>query len=480
MKSKYLNTVAFGIFFAVLTSTLNASFQEASEYVDTDGEFVTYIDFEGDGTAVGSALNAIYTEIITNTPEAIPIPLDFNQLFTHLGFGSIRSMAWSSREIEPGLHKNTTVSLMNGKPQGLFAIYGNEAHTFSAAVKAPADARGAITANIDLTVLRDTAITLANQIMGPMGDGILKQQLAQTIPETDISVNDLIEALSGNIDAFWFESYESGLTDPIFKFWVSFEKAGPLLDRLRLLEEALRITFTEEETALKAKLKLPEESFNLFVEAPKASNELIIYTNADWSANSEGPRLTENPEFKALVEPLPDQGLLFYYTGETDVEPFLEALTSFPQAVRYKNACQLAIDLFVGGFLKPSAGAIYLKDSNFVSEQYGSYSTKQTVMTIPAISMIGIGAGIAIPAFGQVRAHAKESIVANNLRQIASAAQQYFLEHGATEIHVDQLKDYLALPLESVAGESYDLTITSKMDTLSVTLEDGTVISVDL
>jgi len=41
---------------------------------------------------------------------------------------------------------------------------------------------------------------------------------------------------------------------------------------------------------------------------------------------------------------------------------------------------------------------------------------------------------MAIPAFNKVRATSQKNVVTNNLRQISSAADQYFLETGFTTV----------------------------------------------
>ncbi|MFA5257410.1 MAG: prepilin-type N-terminal cleavage/methylation domain-containing protein [Opitutales bacterium] len=48
------------------------------------------------------------------------------------------------------------------------------------------------------------------------------------------------------------------------------------------------------------------------------------------------------------------------------------------------------------------------------------------------VVIIGLLAIMAIPAFNRVRATSQENVVVNNLRQIANAADQYFISTGAT------------------------------------------------
>ena len=55
------------------------------------------------------------------------------------------------------------------------------------------------------------------------------------------------------------------------------------------------------------------------------------------------------------------------------------------------------------------------------------------------VVIIGLLAAMAIPAFQKVRTTSQNKAVLNNLRQIASAAQQYMLEYGETSVNVTDL-----------------------------------------
>ena len=55
------------------------------------------------------------------------------------------------------------------------------------------------------------------------------------------------------------------------------------------------------------------------------------------------------------------------------------------------------------------------------------------------VVIIGLLAAMAIPAFQKVRTASQVKAVTNNLRQLSSAAQQYFLENGVTTVTSAQL-----------------------------------------
>jgi type IV pilus assembly protein PilA len=50
------------------------------------------------------------------------------------------------------------------------------------------------------------------------------------------------------------------------------------------------------------------------------------------------------------------------------------------------------------------------------------------------VVMIGLLAAIALPAFQRVRASSQDKAVTGNLRQLSAAAEQYYMEHGATSV----------------------------------------------
>ncbi len=79
------------------------------------------------------------------------------------------------------------------------------------------------------------------------------------------------------------------------------------------------------------------------------------------------------------------------------------------------------------------------------------------------VVIIGLLAAMAIPAFQKVRASSQDKAVLNNLRQLSSAADQYFLEKGVTSVASTDLvgtntTQYIK-QIQTVAGESYTASI---------------------
>lgn len=78
------------------------------------------------------------------------------------------------------------------------------------------------------------------------------------------------------------------------------------------------------------------------------------------------------------------------------------------------------------------------------------------------VVIIGLLAAMAIPAFNRVRANSQDRAVLNNLRQLASGADQYFLEYGVSAVAQSELvgADRYVKTLQTVARETYPSNFT--------------------
>lgn len=73
------------------------------------------------------------------------------------------------------------------------------------------------------------------------------------------------------------------------------------------------------------------------------------------------------------------------------------------------------------------------------------------------VVIIGVLASLAIPQFIKIRIKSQDAAVLNNVRQLASASSQYFLEHGLTVVAQEDLvgsANYVK-NLMPVAAETY-------------------------
>jgi type IV pilus assembly protein PilA len=99
------------------------------------------------------------------------------------------------------------------------------------------------------------------------------------------------------------------------------------------------------------------------------------------------------------------------------------------------------------------------------------------------VVIIGLLAAMAIPAFQKVRATSQEKTIVNNLRQLASGADQYFLENGVvtvTSVDLIGTNSYIKSfnPVAKL-GDSYTATISQGTDISAARPGGGSDITLD-
>jgi type IV pilus assembly protein PilA len=77
------------------------------------------------------------------------------------------------------------------------------------------------------------------------------------------------------------------------------------------------------------------------------------------------------------------------------------------------------------------------------------------------VVIIGLLAAMAVPAFTKVRQSSQDKAIINNIRQIVSAADQYYLEKGVTTVSTTLLvgPTLYIKSIATVANEEYPGTV---------------------
>ena len=116
-------------------------------------------------------------------------------------------------------------------------------------------------------------------------------------------------------------------------------------------------------------------------------------------------------------------------------------------------------------------------DDGVLFRSYMNRSLKQDVAGVAVYNPVSVGllAAMAIPAFQKVRTASQEKAILNNLRQLAAAADQYYLENGVSSATYDDLvgaRKYIKV-INPVAGENYRALRFQQGTTLRVRTADG-------
>ena len=91
------------------------------------------------------------------------------------------------------------------------------------------------------------------------------------------------------------------------------------------------------------------------------------------------------------------------------------------------------------------------------------------------VVIIGLLAAMAIPAFQKVRIASQDKAVLNNVRQLSSASDQYFIANGVSVVSSNQLvgSNNFIKTLNTVANETYPADFTQGV-TITVSNLGGT------
>ncbi len=105
-----------------------------------------------------------------------------------------------------------------------------------------------------------------------------------------------------------------------------------------------------------------------------------------------------------------------------------------------------------------------------MNKQHSAQKGFTLVEIMIVVVIIGLLAAMAIPAFQKVRVASQDKAVLNNARQMAAAADQYYLENGATFAASSSLvgaTNYVKA-LNTVASEGYPTGYTQGV-TITIT-----------
>lgn len=466
-------------------------FDHMAQELHVGGPFLFYMDFHGDMSGFADFCNQAYNEFLAANPNQMPIPINFHLVLETLGLIGIEGLGVSSMKLEEGLFENNIVLGLSSQPKGLLRLGGVQARPFNVTREAPADADLVGQFHLDGVALRDAVSELLTSVMGPMGKGLLDQQLNQPAGPLPMTINEAIEMLSTRVSVVMRTEEGAPLIrdaagQPLmvkFDGWLKIDGAGPILDGLAPMFAQLD-TVTTLATGERTYYQFDQISDELPYAPVLMHNvetgNLLIATSLESLTDMTAPAqtLADSPQFQKVSRGLSNSGLSLWYTSEhytrASLQPMLEILQQDPETQAFAELAANLLENLMG----PNISVAELTPVGLKTTSRNPVSYKTSLAAVP-IAVAGIGAAVAVPAFGKVRAQAKETAVMNNLRMIASAGQRYILETGESQVSYGELIEAgYFMDLEPVAGEDYTgLTIELETSEISVELSTGEIVT---
>ena len=373
-----------------------------SELGVKEPEFILHLDVENDFNTLGQLLTRLYLEYLKTSPEVPPIPVSFDALFHRLGLSNIRSLTMVSERNGEGF-LNQALTRFEGSPQGLFRVIGDSNEAFGLLESGPADADLLLEMSFKMPALLEIVRSMAFDLMGPTGQGLVDAQLMQPVNESGMTWMDIINRIDTRIQ------FAASLPDtpnpelpPAMRLVES--RAGLRLqgmgDLLAALGPMLQgAGFTEVPASGQTAWQLVRSNDLFPVEVrieslPESGDLLLTYSGdaRDWFLSGTGisPELAE---LMASHPGIPRTGLSFWYDSGTLSRMQVENMwADLEMEEKYAPVLAILQDFILGLTGRQVAvGVVGPSSHRSIALQPASYKTSIAAMGVIMPAAAGIG-----------------------------------------------------------------------------------------
>ena len=460
-------------------------FTAVNRQLELGGTLYGYVDIDGDALRLADTLRGVADNVAETQPQAAVLKQDFRQIFTDLGLADIKAIGLSSVPEAGGGFRNRCFLYTPDGRHGLLSGLGGVATPFQHLQLAPADADFFAENELDLAAIYTALRAVVVRVAGEATANTVEAQLKQAGSPAGFSALDLIQRWKGRTTCVLrFEDTGTialptpkSVKIPAFALLLRFDGIAPALKAL--LDQVPVFARSVEGTTSVYVLQMPLPIANWKPLLTIDGEALTFATSREFfdSCHSTSPRLAQHPAFARLLARVGPEG-----NGLNYVSPrFFARLRQLPE-LNAQGDPELNRALAFGVRSLPEttqplvAVRTNLPDGIlFRSIRPNSLKQDLAMATVYNPVTIGVLAAMAVPAFQKVRATSADKTVQNNLRQLASAAEQHYMETGKTSATYDDLVGdgrYIR-ELKPVAGENYRSIIFKQGYPVRVRLPDG-------
>lgn len=465
------------------------NFLAVQKQLELGGTLYGYVDVEGDVQKVMTVLQGIMGMVAEQQPQAaFAAQLDFQGLAATLGLTDIKAVGLSSVPEGDGFFRNRAFFYTGGERHGLMAALGGKPAPFKHVKLAPADAAFYGEAELDVSAVYKTIKQVVGKIAGePAGDQ-LEQQLKKAGDAAALSFLDLIYGLKGRsaivmrVDAekTFRTPGPQGLVLPQFQLLLTVDGVGQVIEPSLANLPMLRRSESGTQHIYALAQRMPIEGLQpaLVIDG----TQLYFTTSLDFLKECRELKsgLEQAPEFQKALAQVGKEG-----NGLTYVSPkFFDQIRRIESLNPNLPPDAKPIFAYLAKNLptpdRPLIANRINLDDGILIRAHMNRSFKQDIAAA-AVYPAGMMAAMAIPAFQKTRSASQEKAVLNNLRMLAAAADQYYLENGVTKATYDQLvgPDKYVKLIAPVMGENYRRLVFEQGKPLIVRLPDGREVRYD-
>ena len=473
----------------VKESERSRHFLAVSKQLELGGTLYGYADIDGDALKLAGMVQNIMTEVAKAQPQAAAqLNQDYAALFKIMGLADIQAVGLSSVGDGTGFFRNRVFFYTPEGRHGLMAGFGGEPKPFERLTLAPANTDVFCENEIDLPAIYKTVNAVVAKVGGDVTANKLEEALKQAGQEAAISALSIVQNWKGRSALVMrFEDGPGirtpgpdGVQLPAFSLLLTVDGIAPSLHdalvKIPMFERRQEGTLE----LFELKIPMPVESLKPVIAIDGST--LMIATSPKFLAecmNAKGG-LAQTAGFQKALAPFGDKANGIGYISPHFFAKLheLETLNAHLSAEPKKILAMVLANIPQAD--RPLITVRTNLPEGVLIRSYWNRSLKQDVAVMAFYNPVTVGvlAAMAIPAFQKVRTASQEKVVMNNLRQLAAAADQYYLETGKKRATYDDLvgPDKYIRQLNPVAGEDYRQIQFEENHPLRVQLPSGQVI----
>jgi type IV pilus assembly protein PilA len=465
------------------------NFAAVNKHLELGGTLYGYVDVDGDLLKLTGQLQCLMSDVAKTQPGANrAAQQDLSAIVTMLGLTDVKAFGVSSVPDGSGYFRNRLFVYTGGERHGLMAGLGGRPGPLKHLALAPADAAFFGESELDLAAVYRTLKEVVAKVGGEQAGTQLETMLRKAGEAATISYLDLIYGLKGRTAVVLRVDAEKtfrtpgpqGMVVPSFSLLAGVEGVGQVVEPSLAKERELRRSDVGPLHIYEPTKQFPIEGFQPAIVIDGAM--LYVTTSLAFlnECREQKSGLAQTADFQKALGQLGGDG-----NGLTYVSPRLFARVREIEKLNPNLPAQAKsiLTLVLTQMPQPDRPLISVRtnlDDGILVRSYLNRSMKQDIAAISLYNPVTVGlmAAMAVPAFQKTRTAAQEKAVMNNLRQLAAAAEQHYLETGTRTATYDQLvgvSRYIKA-LNPIAGENYRALRFQQGQVLRVRMGNGKVI----
>lgn len=494
---------------ATTLPTPSAHYDVVRQRLDVGGQFLVYLDIDGDVEKIGRDLTAMMHKIAGEGPDGALLRQDYTALLAELGLTQIKAIGMSSVAREQDSFQNRAFLYIPEPRRGLLAAFGGPARPFTTARYAPPESDIFIESEMDIPTLVVTLTNVFGRFIPPEMQQTATALMQQEWDLDSSGIVDFLQALKGRFTLavkFGTPPPEASPAGPQALqsllegtgLFLRVEGIGQKLIPLLVKSEAFTQTTGENRHVFALKEKVPQLGSNqplVVIEGPVA---YVASSRAFFDESLQRTQSLESaPAFQRALALTATEGNTVSYVSprcfallRTGLEwaAFLSA-----QELGHEAAGNASLQALLSTLPVPKEAMVTVMantSDGILWHAVQPVSYKSSLLALGMYNPETLGTLVRMVApwaasayVDQQREARLSSLVEANLALLTTALDRYFAANpNATSVEVRALRksDPQLATLKSVADEDYNaLVITRGFGSLSVAMSESKTVVYD-